>query len=291
MIEEVKAILDDIVGNATHLKHAEGSGRTFELFLMAGIAAKLRDADRFPGVQVAILRSNSKSIKPDDEDRVFIQRAGTPSGLPDPAAGAGNMSTLLVSLEGRRWEFWNGVQFIGRSGGMHEFDIALVPSDVGCALRLNYTDGRPMGRPDVAIECKNVAKKAQPDDVRALIARLYDCTFLSGDHRPAPYEMDNRTSIHPKWFPGHDALRMHARANKMTLNIFAHTSGLSEGAAALTEHYGIHYPENVASVAKAEKVMDVIAEWIFTNLLNEQPARNAAERSAARKPPAFDREL
>lgn len=139
MIPAAKSALDAIVGNVTVLANAKGAGRAYELYIMTGIAFELRAA----GCQVRVQRSDGTSILPSDSDRKFIQRGGSPTGVHGFSQGAGNASSIVFDLPGstREWEIWNGIKFIGRSGGAHEIDVAIVPREVGEELRALPTGG------------------------------------------------------------------------------------------------------------------------------------------------------
>lgn len=132
MISAVSSALNTIVGNATVLQNANGAGRVYELYLMTKVADSLRSA----GANVWIRRSDGTNVHPGDLDRQFVQRGGSPSGLPGSAQGANGMSAFAFQLQNsqREWEMWNGVQFSGRSGAKHEFDIAIVPSHTASTL-------------------------------------------------------------------------------------------------------------------------------------------------------------
>jgi hypothetical protein len=190
MIPAVEAALNAIVGRVATLEHAAGAGRIFELFVMTSLAHGLRDA----GFTVWLQRSDGTRILPADADRRFIQRGGAPTGVPAASAGSDNASVIGFRWRRRAsWEIWNGIQFSGRSGAKHEIDISIVPATVGAALR--QSGGTPVGRPRVAIECKDVGAAGSLDEMRAFLARLYDVTLLHAHHRhlsfPAP------RAIHP----------------------------------------------------------------------------------------------
>src|SRR5262249_31346948 len=152
MLTDVKKALDSILGNVTCLQSASGAGRIFELFVMTRVANKLRTL----GCTVWLQRSDGTKIQPGDSTRQFIQRGGSPSGLPAITQGPNNASTIVFhkGRSTRAWELWNGIQFEGRSGARHEIDIALVPYEVADYLR-THGGGVPFGRPRAAIECKD----------------------------------------------------------------------------------------------------------------------------------------
>ncbi len=182
MIPAVQTALDTIVGRVTTLEHASGAGRIFELFVMTSIARGLRDA----GFSVWLQRSDGTIIRSGNADRRFIQRGGAPTGVPASSAGPGNASVIGFRWGRRRkWEIWNGIQFAGRSAATHEIDISIVPGSVGTEIR--KAGGIPVGRPRVAIECKDVGTAGSLDEMRAFIARL---TALLADYERVLREIE-----------------------------------------------------------------------------------------------------
>jgi hypothetical protein len=154
MIPAVQAALNTILVGVPTLQYANGAGRIFELFIMSGIAERLQSL----GFDVWLQRSDATRINAGDADRRFIQRGGAPTGVQSAVAGPDNASVIGFQrgVDARSWEIWNGIQFRGRSSGLHEIDIAVVPLEVGNALR--QAGGTPQGRPRVAIECKDVGR-------------------------------------------------------------------------------------------------------------------------------------
>ncbi len=235
MIPAVQAALDAIVGNVATLENAAGAGRIFELFVMSAVARGLREA----GFEVWLQRSDGTRIGPMESDRRFIQRGGAPTGLPAAAAGPDNVS--VIGFRWRRrpaWEIWNGIQFGGRSGATHEIDIAIVPASVGNTLRGGH-GGAPVGRPRVAIECKDVQQPGSLDEMRAFIARLYDVTLLSAHHKHLPFAV--RRAIHPG-SPNearYRAILTYWQENRRTKNIIARRTGFVGGTAPLSRYHRV----------------------------------------------------
>lgn len=264
MIPAVASALDAIVGNVVALRNANGAGRAFELYIMTGIASALASQH----CDVWLQRSDGTLVSPADSDRRFIQRGGAPTGVFGAAQGADNASSLVFRLPGssREWEIWNGIQFVGRSGGSHEIDIAIVPRDVGNALRGLPLGGLPVGRPSVSIECKDVEAKGSADEMRTFVARLYDLTILTWHrigHLPSPL-----TRISPGANPADNSpFETYWVGNRETFNVLARRTGFSAGATAMTGYYGIQprgpvtpgSPENTRFIAD-------LAAWIMANL-------------------------
>jgi hypothetical protein len=240
MIPAVEAALNTIVGHAATLSHASGAGRIFELFVVTAIARGLHDA----GFVVWLQRSDGSEILASDADRRFIQRGGAPTGVLPASAGVDNASVIGFRRRfGPAWEIWNGIQFQGRSGAAHEIDIAIVPASVGAELRL--AGGMPMGRPRVAIECKDVAQAGSLDEMRAFLARLYDLTLLHAHHTHLTYPAPR--AIHPG-SPGdakHRAIVTYWQENRRTKNIIARRTGFVGGTAPLAEYHRIEPHQNI----------------------------------------------
>lgn len=261
MIADVQNALSAIIGAAPIVANAAGPGRIFELFIMTGIARALQNRS----YDVWIRRSDGTRIQASDTDRRFIQRGGAPSGIPPRGGGAGNASTIVFGRRRRAdWEILNGVQFAGRSSGNHEIDLAVIPVSVAEALRSGGAGGIPLGRPRVAIECKNVRAAGSVDEMRAFVARLYDLTLLRAHHSHLPnYPVPQ--AIHPS--PPQGALHRPAltywKENRRTLNIVARKSGFSAGAGSLTGYYGVEPHGGItASATNATSLFDNVADWI-----------------------------
>ncbi len=264
VIPAVASAIDAIVGSVTTLASARGAGRTYELYIMTGIAEGLARA----GCAVHVQRSDGTVIHVHDADRRFHQRGGAPTGVSGASQGASNASSFVFRLPGasREWEIWNGIQFVGRSAGTHEIDVAIVPREVGLALRARAAGGLPVGRPAVAIECKDVADRGSGDEMRAFVARLYDLTILRSHTRVAHLPHPLR-SINPSSGPGTDAYETFWAGNRETFNVVARRTGFARGAAAMTAYYAIQPHGPVAPGTAADTALTgAIVGWIMANL-------------------------
>lgn len=266
MIPAVASALSGIIGNVVALRNANGSGRAFELYIMTGIASALATH----GWDVWLQRSDGTPINPTDSDRRFVQRGGAPTGVFGAAQGADNASSLVFRRPGkpREWEIWNGIQFLGRSGGSHEIDIAIVPREVGIALRSLPTGGLPGGRPTVSIECKDVEAKGSGDEMRAFVARLYDLTMLTWHdgkmaHLPLPLTYISPGASLPDFPPFYSFWV----GNRETFNVLARRTGFSSGATAMTGYYGIQ-PRGPVTPGSPEDLglISDLSTWILSNL-------------------------
>lgn len=264
MIPQIQAALNSVLGNVATLRSAGGAGRAFELFVMAGVARALQ----VRGYEVWLQRSDGTRILPGDADRRFIQRGGAPTGTAGAAQGAGNASVIGFRLPHRSvWELWNGIQFEGRSGAFHEIDLAIVAADVGIALRAMPTGDVPLGRPRVAIECKDVAAPGSVDEMRAFIARLYDVTLLDSHHPHLPVG-GAPMAIHPGSPSGplHGSAITYWQENRRTLNVIARRSGFVAGAAAMTGYHSVAPHAGIVPTAAASQALfDGVADWVLAN--------------------------
>lgn len=242
---------------ATPLTHASGAGRAFELFVMTEVALGLRSS----GFSVWLQRSDGTTIRSSDPNRRFVQRGGAPTGVAPASAGPDNAS--VIGFRWRTcpaWEIWNGIQFYGRSQAMHEIDVAIVPQSVGVELRLS--GGSPVGRPRVAIECKDVGTDGSLDEMRTLVARLYDVTLLHAHHHHLPYPFAQ--AIHPGAATNSKdrAVITYWQENRRTKNILARRTGFVAGTIPLASYHHIESHANitVGSPAVAELVESVV-QW------------------------------
>jgi hypothetical protein len=261
MISDVQAAVANILDGVPTLENANGAGRIFELFVMTGVATRLKNRS----FDVWLQRSDGTRVGPADTDRRFFQRGGAPTGVARAAAGPGNASVIGFRRlpNGRAWEMWNGIQFEGRSGALHEIDIAVVPGEVGIELRL--TGGYPIGRPRVAIECKDVGSAGSIDEMRAFVARLYDLTILLSHQKYLGFSPSGQ-AIYPGDFAGHpfySARFVYWEENRRTFDAIARRAGFAAGAAAMTDYYDIEPHGFIRKgTSQASSLMDGIADWI-----------------------------
>jgi hypothetical protein len=175
-IAYLRKLLSRLSSVAPTLSHANGAGRAFELLTMFELADEMKGR----GWNVRVMDSAGSPISRGGK---FIQRGGKPSGVWPASYGSNGPSYIYFATpQGSCWEVWNGVQFIGRSGARHEFDVSIVPHSLGDAMRALPTPRSPVGHGLVSIECKQVEVSGSLDEVRAFVARVYDTTILSG-HR------------------------------------------------------------------------------------------------------------
>jgi hypothetical protein len=259
MITNVQAAIDAVAGSAVPLNSAVGLGRIFELYVVTGIAERLL----YLGWTVQLQRSDGILFKVGDP---YIQRGGKPSGVAPSTHGPNGPSSILIRHPRTltEWEIWNGVQFRGRSHALHVFDVAIVPRGLASDLRAATNVDFPFGRPIVAIECKDVQSAGSPDEMRTLVARLYDVTltrshtYLTGG---APVNAIYPIDVsHSGYMQAHNTYR---DSNLSTKSVLARTGGFSSGAIAMTSYYRIGpYDQVTPGTATAAKFFDDVSNWI-----------------------------
>ncbi len=265
MLPDVKNALDAILGGIAILKSASGAGRIFELFVMTRIANELRTS----GCEVWLQRSDGTRIQAGDSDRRFIQRGGSPKGIPLISDGPDNATTIVFRKirSGSEWEIWKGIQFDGRSGASHEIDIAVVPREV--AQNLRTSGGQLFGRPRVAIECKDVGAAGSIDETRAFVARLYDLTILNA-HQPYIGRPLPTRGIYPGNFGGvpfYMARQTHWEENRHTFNAIVRRTGFTSGAARMTGYYAVEPHATItAGSTEADHLISTVSSWIIGHL-------------------------
>lgn len=265
MLTKVGRLLDGIAGASVALQATKGAGRHFELLIIAEIADELHQR----GYPLDLVSSDGTRQSASPGPFVYRQRGGAPAPVPAISQGANGPTSILFQspISGAEWEIWNGVEFEGRSGGHHEFDVAIVPHALADAVRA--TGGAPLGHGWVSIECKHVSDAASPDEARTLIARIYDTTLLETHKsyiRPA-YVPARIYPPHPA-SPGYgQSAQTFRKRNEAGYAALARTTGFSSGAAALADGYFIKRHGAIAiGSAALSNFRSEIADWIDTNL-------------------------
>lgn len=265
-LRRIKRALRALLGSAPTLQEATGAGRVFELYVMFRLAVALKAR----GWLVTPLDSNGSPLIP---GQPFIQRGGLPSGVSPAIAGpASGASSLKIEKNGQEWELWNGVQFKGRSGAKHELDIAVVSHALANALRvpsaLGASERFAFGRPRVGIECKDVQASGSPDEMRALIARMYDLTILRGHRRHLGLTLDGEI-YDPE--PGGSGFGLstvtYLEQNSRCKTALVRRSKLSKGAGDMTSLFKISpHVEVTHPSVQATAMADELAHWMDANL-------------------------
>jgi hypothetical protein len=264
MLAQVQSVLDGLASAAVNLTNANGAGRAFELLLMTRIAGGLQAR----GYSVHLLRSDGVKQLPGGSNITFVQRGGAPSGVRPASAGGGGPTSIVFQKrpELPEWEIWNGVEFVGRSGATHEFDLAIVPKGLGDALRV--TGGRPFGHGWLSIECKDVAKDGSPDEMRTFLARIYDTTLLNWHERY--FGGANLRRIHPlaPTEPGFGSTSSSYRIENMnTYHALARRTGFTQGTLPMSDYYFIRRFEDIAVSSTSLNAFGTeLCDWIDLRL-------------------------
>lgn len=265
MLKQIGQLLDGISGASVTLQATNGAGRHFELLVIAEIADELHKR----GYQIQLISSDGIRQSTAVGPLVYRQRGGAPAPVPAASQGANGPTSIRFRspVTGQEWEIWNGVEFEGRSGGHHEFDVAIVPQGLASAVRT--TGGSPLGNGWVSIECKHVADAASPDEARALIARIYDTTILTGHcHHFRPKYLPARIYPPDPALPGYGTSATTFRERNVAgYAALVRTTGFSTGAAALADGYFIIRHGSIAiGSAALSAFRSEIADWIDANL-------------------------
>lgn len=267
MLATIQAILDNLANATVSVSTASGLGRAFELLLMSGMASELKSR----GYQVELLRSDGVTQSAASGTMTFIQRGGAPSGIQPAAGGPYGPTSILFRRSGElpTWEIWNGVQFVGRSGGRHEFDISIVPKRLGDALRNSPSGGRPFGHGWLSLECKDTETNGSLDEMRAFVARIYDTTLLHwhASHIGAAAPLCKVYSMNAANAGFGRANQSFRAANQHIFQGIARRTGFTKGTGLLSMYYFVRCFDNL-SVGSAN-LADFLAEscdWIDSNL-------------------------
>lgn len=274
MLAQVRAALDAIAGSIVTLRLARGAGRAFELLLMSQIALELKNRRYL----VELLRSDGTRQSVGASGATFIQRGGAP-GPVHPAADGPDGPTSIVfrklGIRSRRlqtpveWEIWNGIQFVGRSGGTHEIDIAVVPKRLGDVLRAFTSGQRPLGHGWLSIECKDVAATGSPDEMRTFVSRIYDTTLLQA-HAPhiGTVRPVHRVYAIDTSYQGFGSGRVtYYQENRSVYGAIARTTGFSVGTAEMSDYYNIRRFEDLRpGTRELNEFAREVVDWLDDNL-------------------------
>ncbi len=280
MRARVENILKRVVGTGGHLDSPDGPDKAYELLILMEIASKLFRTRDF---EVEIKLSDGKLTSQSGVPSKFVQRKGVvPVRLPGIAAGDSGPSCVRFRRAGSSnpgWEIWNGIEFLGRSGGRHEFDIAIVPEAAANQIRAYPNGGWPLGHSILIIECKNHTDPGVSDEMRTLIARLVDTTILHWHlpqmpkprYRIYPVESVDRTDPAKPHFQniGNGLGGVKGRYDweyRSTYTALVRSSGFRKGAEELSAHYSIRRKENVTLGSnELRKLTSDVLKWIYLN--------------------------
>jgi hypothetical protein len=125
-----------------------------------------------------------------------------------------------------------------------------------------------LGRPRIAIECKDVGTAGSIDEARAFVARLYDLTILQS-HQPHIAFPPPTQGIYPavggsKFY---SARATYWDENRHTFNAIVRRAGFARGTANLTGYYAIEpYADIVTGSHEAVQFIDAVSNWIMSRL-------------------------
>jgi hypothetical protein len=124
--------------------------------------------------------------------------------------------------------------------------------------------GPPVGRPRVAIECKDVGADGSLDETRAFIARLYDVTLLNAHHKHMHFTEAH--AIHPgsPHEAKYRAVVTYWQENRRTKNIIARRTGFVGGTAPLMQYHHIEPHEDiVVGSSTVHELFESVADWAY----------------------------
>lgn len=204
-----------------------GAGKALEAWVFMVIVDAVRT---MPNWHVTLRQSDSTPLP---RGAAFLFSGG-PSGI-SSALGRPCFARIerLVGVP-RTLELHNGVQHIGRSGVRHEWDIAIVPSEITNAIRAG-NQSYPRGLPILGIECKDKADNGSADEMRQTLARMYDLTHVSQAGQNLTHRMmdENRQVGAGRRWPVYKT-----NYEKGLIGILR-AGGFQRGAQELSDHYHI----------------------------------------------------
>ena len=224
------------------------AGRALEAWVLIKFAHR---ASMMPGWNVSLRRGNDTPL---------------PAGhaFAFPAGGTGIRAShlhapMFILLEHSRhgaYELHGSLTWKGRSGATHECDVSLLPRRVAHSLR-THGGGHPHGLPLLAIECKDRTTDANIDEMRQMLARLFDLALVT---KPSVgpcrvFERRRRT----RW--GRHSSQYRALF-KRGLFVVARSQAFQPGAETLGSHYRVQRFRNIYGSGQIARL-----QWEFENLL------------------------
>jgi hypothetical protein len=169
-----------------------GQGKALEAWVLMRLAHTVRIS--MPTWQVTLRRGDGTPLLAGSSFDLPSQRSRI---QPSSPTAPGYVLLEHRDHADRKLELRGSLQWMGRSGALHECDVSVVPAAIGAAIRMNG-GGYPHGLPIVAIECKDRTGIGPLDETRQTLARMYDLVLVT---RPAAgtscriYE----TQTHQRW--------------------------------------------------------------------------------------------
>src|SRR5690606_31706102 len=139
-------------------------------------------------------------------------------------------------------------------------------------LRAGTKVGDPVGRPSVAMECTDVGTNGLPDEMRSVIARMYDLTIWKG-HLPYAFgggwssgSIFARSST-GSWVCHGNSAGTFLQENQRSLCVLARRAGITLGAYQMTGLFHVHTYIGVdRGTQSAKDLIDDTVAWMYTNL-------------------------
>ena len=174
LIDELRGIL-----RAFRVAHSRsaipgGAGKALEAWLHMTLAA---EAHKTGNWSATLCQGDGTPLAP-GAPFLFRNQPGAIGPAAPTQPGYVRLEHIRQHDPQMRLELHGGLQWIGRSGARHEWDISVLPADVGDAVR-SGGGGYPSGLPVAAYECKDKASPGSSDEMRQTLARLFDLAFVS----------------------------------------------------------------------------------------------------------------
>ncbi|MDQ2102523.1 hypothetical protein [Azospirillum isscasi] len=242
LVSDLNTIFSGLAGAGSSYSTLRGQGKQFEFWLTMRFAQRCIAE----GHTVEVRRGDDTVIDAANPG-VFYVRGGPGAihGLNPKAPGF-----IWVKTSSDEYEIHGSLQYIGRSGARHEYDISVLPRSIGDALRTapggRAQGGRPYGLPIIGIECKDKANNAPLDEMRACIARLFDNTVLNKGMCCADNQWTSLTY-------GAAQVR-YVDAFKAGFFAVARVGGFQKGAETLASHFHIDTLENMYAPSASDLV-------------------------------------
>jgi hypothetical protein len=251
---ELRAILRQFSAAHSPATVPAAAGKALEAWLLMKIAQAANGHKQW---RSSLRRGDGSRLAAGDEFRL----PGGPSQIPaaNPLAPGYVLLERIphsshppdVSLELR-----GGVQWEGRSRAQHECDISVLPAEIADAIK-NSGGGYPHGLPILAVECKDRADDGSIDEMRQMLARLFDLVLVTPPrHGPCRMFAPNRHS----W-----GMRQENYINSFAIGTFgiARATGFQSGAITLGNHYHIKCYDNIYNTITGS-CDDLIAHFLNT---------------------------
>lgn len=224
-----------------------GAGKALEAWLVMKLAE-----------QAAVLGSWTVTLRQGDTSALPSGAAFRLPSQPTAVGPSHTTSACYVLFEHRHdsqysLELHGSLQWRGRSGAVHEFDVSAIPSTIANRIRLNG-GGYPHGLPIAALECKDKTSDAKLDEAREKLARMFDVVLVTSPK----WGMECR--IYEKINMTHWGIRFDSYIKTFQNGLFGivRAKGFQSGATTLCNHYNIKTYGNICTTRSTS----------VTNLLN-----------------------